>query len=150
MPSFRTPPILTCSPPGFLAWVFPMRHSNKMNICLWNSKWQLFSCRSENVKIAPTSTKYLNQLNHIQQKTVIPTSKSKTLGSLLCIIYFDFLVLYLFTPSGVWWKGKVTEIVNAWIDYSYVHCTQVNTSPSSAAFMRQWIGSALVQIMACR
>ena len=26
----------------------------------------------------------------------------------------------------------------------------VNSSPPSAAYMRQWIGSALVQIMACR
>ena len=26
----------------------------------------------------------------------------------------------------------------------------LNSSPSSAAYMRQWIGSALVQIMACR
>ena len=27
---------------------------------------------------------------------------------------------------------------------------QINSSPPSAAYMRQWIGSALVQIMACR
>ena len=26
----------------------------------------------------------------------------------------------------------------------------INSSPPSAAYMRQWIGSALVQIMACR
>ena len=27
---------------------------------------------------------------------------------------------------------------------------EINSSPHSAAYMRQWIGSALVQIMACR
>ena len=30
------------------------------------------------------------------------------------------------------------------------HCAYLNSSPPSAAYMRQWIGSALVKIMACR
>ena len=34
--------------------------------------------------------------------------------------------------------------------FKVIAATPFNSSPSSAKYMRQWIGSALVQIMACR
>ena len=33
---------------------------------------------------------------------------------------------------------------------NYINWLSVNSSPPSAAYMRQWTGSALVQVMACR
>ena len=40
--------------------------------------------------------------------------------------------------------AKTQAVTNEWL----LNC--LNSSPSSAVYMRQWIGSALVQIMACR
>ena len=47
----------------------------------------------------------------------------------------------------VWWAS--------WLSWSYLHGRERHTksvisSPPSAAYMRQWSGSALVQIIACR
>ena len=68
--------------------------------------------------------------------------------------------------TWAWWHLKSTKI---WLfnslflqrtnNISNLHITvlcqgkiliKLNSSPPSAAYMRQWIGSALVQIMACR
>ena len=67
------------------------------------------------------------------------------------------LVQIMACRMNQWWPNALTHIcgtrgrrvkVNKALD-----CTALpgfNSSPPSATYMRQWIGSALVQIMACR
>ena len=53
-----------------------------------------------------------------------------------------------FESCGIIWSPNVivTACQQEEVQIPYIF----NSSPSSAAFMQQWIGSALVQIMACR
>ena len=66
--------------------------------------------------------------------------------------------LTLFQHWFRWWLGAVqatSHYLNQWWSSQPTHiCVTrpqwVNSSPPSATYMRQWIGSALVEIMACR
>ena len=54
-----------------------------------------------------------------------------------------FKILQFVFPAGLGWLAQhEPEIIGS--------LTNVNSSPPSAAYMHQWTGSALVQVMACR
>ena len=69
---------------------------------------------------------------------------------------FRILPGYYFPELGfVWNSTQRTVYPNDYVHGSHffrsgVFCWCFNSSPPSATYMRQWIGSALVQIMACR
>ena len=46
--------------------------------------------------------------------------------------------------------GLIQKIFNSIAKALELHLFCINSSPPSATYMRQWIGSAFVQIMACR
>ena len=65
-------------------------------------------------------------------------------------IYFILNLMYEYNHRIIY-AEKACPNWRYWIS-EWIGCTttQLNASPPSAAYMRQWIGSALVQIMACR
>ena len=80
--------------------------------------------------------------HYVSQWWLIPMSSSDVSG------LGDGLVL-VWVMAWCCWRQAITWAT----DYSYyvaMWCDSVNSSPASAAYTRQWTGSALVQVMTCR
>ena len=110
----------------------------KMHLKMSSAKWRLFLLGlNELIRPTPYSSFLLSVYTDNHYDVLIHRQRLSHLpvGIYISYIYFYFSLC-----------GAFEKVMNLQLFVCFIN----NSSPPSAAYMHQWTGSALVQIMACR